>query len=126
MKYVERLREWADLLDKTVPANLDMELWFIEKPCGTYACAAGYACLHPAFIDSGLTLNVAGPVYKQYRYYEAIAHFFGITREDTETICHPDNYDVDMTAHEQRDEVVKRIRRVADSLAARVENETAP
>jgi hypothetical protein len=62
-KAVPRLAALVNLLRTIPPARFDLSGWAqeVEKskevPCGTTACAVGYAVLHPHFKNLGLKLN---------------------------------------------------------------------
>lgn len=68
--YIGRLREWYRILmnEEYYPGDLnvfDMREYYdpqatdlFGEPCGTAGCAAGFAGLHPPFVDAGLNLGL--------------------------------------------------------------------
>lgn len=99
---IKRLNRWKGkaVLGKPLPGGMkfDMSEWYHEKPCGSAACAAGFAAMDPIFNAQGLVLF---PVDNQGEHmvrcgvlvgFGAIAGFFNISHSDARYICEPDNY----------------------------------
>lgn len=76
-----RLSKLAQFL-RTVPKeNFDMYHFHLVSPCGTSACAAGWACEIPSFKHAGLHMCREGtglPIYKDLEGLDAIGRFFYI------------------------------------------------
>ncbi|UBM12794.1 hypothetical protein [Cupriavidus metallidurans] len=87
----DRLQTLAQRL-RSLPAggNVSLEAWLTgeEEPCGTIACALGWACLLPEFVRDGLHLDGFTPCYRppgsrwvstSATGYEAGEKFFGLS-----------------------------------------------
>jgi hypothetical protein len=90
----ERLLRLADFLVGLSPERFDLAYWYREKPCGTVACAIGWATTIPEFQAAGLGLgrhawfwNDEEPIYfptfrdedSRHVYGEAtVRQFFGL------------------------------------------------
>ena len=104
----ERLLVLADFLETSVPKErFDLDEWVGDvegdpeldpktleyKPCGTSACASGWAATIPNFQKAGFVLVVdngdLSPSYRGKLGWEAVASFFGLT--DCEPDCYPNN-----------------------------------
>jgi hypothetical protein len=99
-KGAERLKKMISLLMKIPDENFVITQWVNKKlrdgntiqkiledvrdrSCGTAACAGGWACTDPDFIEQGLMLRKAwgdrvAPVYNGYKGLQAMAAFFEI------------------------------------------------
>lgn len=95
-----RLNLLANLLEERVkPERFDLRTWSAEAceegSCGTSACAVGWACSFPEFIEMGLSMSkdfdpaygvfpqgvssdVAMDHYNAYTGWDAVCHCFGI------------------------------------------------
>jgi hypothetical protein len=99
--YTERLLKLADILDdfeNQKPEGVerfDMESWH----CGTAACAAGTAALHPWFNGQGLYMGASVwspgriPRYNGYINFTALENFFEISEADAAWLFDPMEYD---------------------------------
>ncbi len=126
MRTTQKLLKLADFLEHKVKSRqFDLATWgtagFLEKECGSAACAAGWATV--CFQGSGLTLvdNYADHcdiVYrrgrKTFEGFEACMNFFEIDRELAEHLFDPDEY-----TRPGRMDVVRRLRAVAKCIAKR-------
>jgi hypothetical protein len=59
----ERLQHLITVLQGVPAEQFTLSTWRENRDCGTVACAIGWACLDPVFIEQGLTL-----VYEQSQY----------------------------------------------------------
>lgn len=89
----ERLLTLANFLDSIEgQPGFDLHSWKREDPeCGTTACAIGYACTIPAFVNAGLSLSLHSefpsegyarnyePTYEGLKDFQAVAAFFDIS-----------------------------------------------
>lgn len=90
---VEMLNQHKTLF-KIINLHFDMREWgnaeqredgeiMLENACGTSACAIGSACFYPEFKKLGLCTKECNagfePRYKDYRGWDAVEKFFGIT-----------------------------------------------
>lgn len=115
--YKERLLKLADVLDdfEAECANLiqtdddynnervtrfDMD-WF---KCGTSACAAGIAGLHPWFRRRGLIWNGSGLFFKKVKYKYALSAFFGLDDEAVEYLFATEHSDYATSRRTAKDE----------------------
>ncbi len=120
----QKLRKLADFLDNEVKdAWFDLGYWakkgFLEKQCGTTACAAGWATV--CFPKSGLTLCPRSAYhprseelvvsYGRARGIVAVMEFFGFNGETARYLFLPSEY-----PHHRRGRrsVAKRLREVAN------------
>ena len=79
---VQRLHHLIAILESVPEESFDLSLWRRESPCGTIACAVGWACADPLFNAQELTYRGGLPVYTDaYTGWEAVEAFFGLTRE---------------------------------------------
>lgn len=117
------LELWAGFVDKKGITSTDRD--HLPEPCGTTACACGYAALDPWFQKQGLTLhdkdteekianvkafNASLKTAVQYdlRFrHTAPCDFFGITNEAFDALFLADSY-----AQPTRHNVIRRIRGV--------------
>lgn len=133
---VERLNKLADILVE-VPKyidgfagnqittlhreidDFDMGAW----GCGTSACAAGIAMIHPWFRKRGLRYFIEteanakegieeerSPMYKEFTEGDALREFFGIDNEAVNFLFMPGSYPL---SHQQPGYVADRIRKFA-------------
>lgn len=139
VRYVEgnrRLNLLADLLEQRVkPERFDLRTWCNGGgACGTVACAVGWACSFPEFIEMGLSMskdfdpvygNIIGCGLKSYHlekitdahvHWEAVCHCFGIHHDQATFLFdfyeyhNNENCDYDNQTEVTIDEVVARIR----------------
>ena len=114
------LLKLADFLKTEVrPKWFNLGSWstrkFLEKECGTTACAGGWSTV--CFPRSGLKLVVSREVgesflelaYGKYRGLDAAAEFFGIDDDTARCLFYPDYYPGNRSG---RMDVVRRIRRI--------------
>lgn len=133
---VERLNKLVELLESLEPESFDLRSWVlkynhvlidespqlvedhIENPCGTVACAIGWACLNPDFNALGLKLDnspaeLGEPTYYcptdewQYSGFRAVAKFFDIGYENAEYLFLQQEYGEKVAT---KDEVIARIK----------------
>jgi hypothetical protein len=89
----ERLQQMVVMLRGLPPEkreNFDMEDW----NCGTTACAVGWACLDPVFIEQGLHLDYLriAPQFEGGNGWYAVKHFFGVTFEQARYLFDINHY----------------------------------
>jgi len=86
----------------------------VFKPCGTSACAAGYAGLLPEFRKLGFKTSTEGWIsYKDDSSVDdSLCEFFRINQTTVESIFYPEAYADSPTARE----VARRIRKVVKGL----------
>jgi hypothetical protein len=90
MPHIERLTKLAELLESATgrdvpfptrrkPATLDMRVFAKRDECGTVACAAGIAGLHPWFRRQGFqtNINTGWVAFGRYSGGQAVHEFFG-------------------------------------------------
>lgn len=85
-----------------------------EWGCGTTACAAGVAMVHPWFRKRGLTYSGSGvrnPLFKGAGGTTALEGFFDISEEQVEFLFMPDSYP---KSHTEAAYVANRIRQLVN------------
>ncbi len=99
---------------RTVPVEeFDIETW--RSPCGTTACAVGWACTIPEFKEAGLLLRADDdglfePVFLtpngELIDWIAVENFFDITRWAALSLFHYDAYaEFDLTPSDVADKI---------------------
>jgi hypothetical protein len=69
--------------------QFNLESW----SCGTSACAVGWACVNPVFIEQGLTRRHTGaPEFKGYTSWDAVEAFFEINATQSEHLFDYETY----------------------------------
>jgi hypothetical protein len=78
----DRLLKLADFLGTLDDKLFDMNQW--RSPCGTVACAMGWAATIPEFAEAGLKLDreYSYPEFDYYAGFGAAAAFFEISYDD--------------------------------------------
>lgn len=115
----KRLLKLADFLETVKPKEFRMDSWYNETPCGTTACAFGWACSIPSFKRAGLKMKVIrhtdvayGDVtFKGLESYNAASKFFGIDIDEAEYLFSPDAY----SGKGIKRQVIRRIRKLCSS-----------
>ena len=119
-----RLLRLAEFLDSLPPEKFDLAYWGDQSsPCGTVACACGWACLLPEFQAEGLKVNIYtedekryatgtfAPVYGSNRGVEAMMEFFDISSDDFDDLFLDDSYpEYDRGGKTPPSDVAERIR----------------
>ena len=81
----ERLRTLYSFMAGVPEEKVDYEFWRVyDSKCGTVACAVGWACSYPEFMEQGLYFlgdnprlaDCAGPLVG----WPAVCKFFGLTK----------------------------------------------
>lgn len=83
---VERLQHLALILRGVRAENFNLDMWRVERDCGTVACAVGWAGQDKQFTKAGFTVTKVRPLpsYRDprggERFYgwEAVEQFFGL------------------------------------------------
>jgi hypothetical protein len=78
----ERLQQMVTMLRGLPEENqFNLEIW----SCGTSACAVGWACVNPVFIEQGLKRRHTGaPEFKGLTSWDAVEAFFEINLDESE------------------------------------------
>lgn len=135
----EYLSLLADILEE-IPydtdengVGFDLEEWgkaSDEHACGTTVCAMGYAALHPAFQDRGLSMTVCGETVRTIQDYNrkirdadigessvdillddecgswrAVREFWGLSSNEVKRLFSSENYETP-----SKENVIKRLR----------------
>lgn len=93
-----------------------------EPPCGTSACAAGWAATIPAFREAGFTARCGGPVLRKNTgpgtlYGDAaLMKFFGLTQNQVDSVFYQEGYSETYLVTPKR--VAAKIRRMVSRAAA--------
>lgn len=114
----KRLLKLADFLETIKPKVFNMDSWYNESPCGTTACAFGWACSIPSFKRAGLKMRklsngftvYADVVFNDEYNLNAASSFFDITVDEAEFLFYPDMYE-----KATKGQVIKRIRKFCSS-----------
>ena len=112
-----RLLTLAKHLRTVPPDKFDLAYW----KCGAAGCAIGHACDIPSLKYDGLRMEHSGypfqgePVFGEQRGWDAVASFFGISRDNAFFLFDEDSY-IDDDLESTRPEVV------ADRIEAFVKN----
>lgn len=85
---VERLTHLITVLERVERDELDfdMTVFYRVSPCGTAACALGYAAVDEEFVSQGLGLETRSttyftPIFHGHLSYFAGSEFFGLSIE---------------------------------------------
>src|SRR5579862_1221843 len=96
---VERLKTLSDFLKDVSEDNFDMTMWayskretlidmsshlhdpYSQSECGFAACAMGWACQIPSFVQQGLHLTRGYPSFGSHMGHNAACDFFEIDME---------------------------------------------
>lgn len=87
----EALIKLREIMLKMAPAELNMREWY----CGSAACAAGTAMMHPWFNERGFIPTKSGnpkPWFQGAQSWTAVDLFFGLTRRQTDYIFYAESY----------------------------------
>lgn len=114
----ERLEILADFLAKVPVNHFDLSSWIcrssitqedlIQHKCGTSACAVGWACTIPEFMEQGLSMHQSGlPMFKGMSSWDAAEGFFGLIYDEAIALFSSESYMPDENGPE---EVAFRIR----------------
>lgn len=116
----QKLRKLADFLERKVKDSwFSLEVWgndgFVERKCGTTACAAGWATV--CFPRSGLSLRNSEICYKRKRRrklvnMDAVQSFFDLDRKTASFVFLPLSYS---ESRGGRRSVARRLRQVANN-----------
>lgn len=92
---IDRLKHLITVLAAVPDKQFDIDNWKEHNSCGTVACALGWAGSDPQFKAEGLQLArpIFTPHFQGFTGYAAGAEFFGITREQSEYLFNPDEYE---------------------------------
>lgn len=128
-RFVAAASDYSSSADPVIP--------IISEPCGTSACAAGYAAMDPTFMEQGLRLKftpadetdevlydpkVHGdriqidpesggyPVYGRFSTCEALKAFFDLDGDTTDYLFYPHKYPANTTVGPRQ--VIERIQEV--------------
>ena len=108
----KRLRTLAKFLLTVPEGNFKLDTWrnadgdsnvtdekLNSHPCGTTACAVGWACSIPEFKKLGLSMSYTSdrawtscPVFAGKENWKAVNKFFGLAREESEYLFQADSY----------------------------------
>ena len=114
----ERLKVLADFLAKVPVNHFDLNSWIcrssitqeelIQHKCGTSACAVGWACTIPEFMEQGLSMHHSGqPTFKGTHSWDAAEGFFGLLYDEAIALFSSESYMPDENGPEH---VAQRIR----------------
>lgn len=97
--HVERLKTLYEMLDGIPEQKVKLAHWWTGQSgvmpcpvdytkdeledCGTLACAVGWACLYPPFIEMGLKGDWATPTFGKEEDWDAVMRFFDLTMEES-------------------------------------------
>jgi hypothetical protein len=110
-----RLLKVARILDSVPEEKFNLSFWKAVTPCGTTACAVGWAATDPSFKKAGLRLSLpakpwvnkfAQIKYQCYLGWEAVEEFFHLDEHEARRLFSPDYY----TGNPTTQEVATRIR----------------
>jgi hypothetical protein len=113
----ERLQTLATFLKKVPSNKFDLGHWRVHvdnedgppvtdlNECGTTACAIGWACSIPEFIEAGLVYKEWGPTFDGHVSWGAPIEFFGISRKVANLLFSAHAYSANASARTVADRI---------------------
>ena len=94
---VPRLQHLLTVLENISPEKFDLENWTAhETPCGTVACACGWAAMDLEFQEQGLYLSAGIPALRvgdrRLASWPAVEHCFGLTYQEAQYLFADEAY----------------------------------